>query len=59
MWPYACKYPDSPFWNMIYDALLHTFFSKISSVCRGRYEAELVQAAEQPLPDDDDEAFES
>jgi GTP-binding nuclear protein Ran len=23
------------------------------------YEAELVRAAEQPLPDDDDEAFES
>jgi hypothetical protein len=46
-------------WNIIYVALQHTFFSKISSVCCGRYEAELVRAAEQPLPDDDDEAFES
>jgi hypothetical protein len=45
--------------NVIYSALQHMFFSKISSVCCGRYEAELVRAAEQPLPDDDDEAFES
>jgi len=30
----------------------------ISGLCC-RYEAELARAAEQPLPDDDEEAFES
>lgn len=43
--------------------LLKTFAARLCSltfvslICQSRHEAELLQAASQPLPDEDDDAF--
>jgi hypothetical protein len=56
-------YPEFSYWDFLLEcqcsscsaALLETV---LNDDC-GRYEAELAQASALPLPDDDDEAFES
>jgi hypothetical protein len=46
------------YWNFNAPLVLQPYLRLYCDDC-GRYEAELAQASALPLPDDDDEAFES